>query len=75
MRAAQAIIANARQAFLVTDHSKFARRPMVRLGGLADLDAFFTDRPPPEPIRELLAANDVRLHVAEAPEEIAIVHG
>ncbi|MBX6321522.1 MAG: DeoR family transcriptional regulator [Rhodospirillaceae bacterium] len=68
VRAAQTIVANARQVFLAADHSKFARRPMVRLGSMTDLDAFFTDRPPPDPIAELLAAHDVRLFVA-APGE------
>jgi hypothetical protein len=38
---------------------------MVRLGNLGDLDAFFTDRMPSEDICELLAENDVRLHVAD----------
>jgi DeoR family glycerol-3-phosphate regulon repressor len=66
VRAAQAMIANARQVFLVTDHSKFGRRPMVRLGNLADLDAFFTDRPPPDPIRAMLAEHGVELHVTES---------
>ncbi len=71
VRAAQTIVRNARQVFLAADHSKFARRPMVRLGSMADLDAFFTDRPPPDPIAELLAANDVRLYVAMAEEREA----
>jgi hypothetical protein len=31
---------------------------------MGDLDAFFTDRMPPADICELLAKNDVRLHVA-----------
>jgi DeoR family glycerol-3-phosphate regulon repressor len=66
VRVSQAIIANSRQVFLVADHSKFGRNAMVRLGNLADLDAFFTDAPPPPAIRELIAASDVRLHVADA---------
>jgi DeoR family transcriptional regulator, glycerol-3-phosphate regulon repressor len=73
VKAAQTIVANARQVFLVADHSKFGRRPMVRLGTLTDLDAFFTDRPPPKAIAELLAANEVRLYVAE-PEQVEAVH-
>ena len=40
---AQAIIANSRQVFLAADHTKFGRNAMVRLGGLEDVDALFTD--------------------------------
>jgi len=65
VRASQCIIANASQVFLVSDHTKFGRNPMVRLGNLSDLDAFFTDRPPPPAICDLLEKSDVRLHVAD----------
>ncbi len=66
VRASKCIIANSSQVFLVSDHSKFGRNPMVRLGNLRDLDAFFTDRMPPPPVCELLEKSDVRLHVADA---------
>ena len=66
VRASKCIIANSSQVFLVSDHSKFGRNPMVRLGNLRDLDAFFTDRMPPPAICELLEESDVRLHVAHA---------
>ncbi len=69
VRVSQTIIANSRQVFLVADHSKFGRNAMVRLGNLKDLDAFFTDAPPPPAIAQLLAANGVRLCVAGAAEE------
>src|SRR5262245_33650348 len=64
VRASKCIIANSRQVFLVSDHTKFGRNAMVRLGSLRDLDAFFTDREPPPAICHLLAESDVRLHVA-----------
>ncbi len=66
VRVAQAIMANSRQVFLVADHTKFGRSPMVRLGHLSQLSAFFTDAPPPAVIRKLLADANVALHVAEA---------
>src|SRR5690606_31653043 len=69
VRVSQTIIANSRQVFLVADHSKFGRNAMVRLGNLKDLDAFFTDAPPPPAIAQLPAANGVRLCVAGAAEE------
>lgn len=64
VRAAQAILHNARQTFLVTDHSKFTRRPMVRLGAITQISALFTDEPPPPTIRAVLAAHGVAVHVA-----------
>lgn len=67
VRVAQAIIRNSRRVFLVADHTKFGRHAMARLGNLAQLDAVFTDRRPPETIERLLAAQGVELHVA-APE-------
>lgn len=64
VRVAQAIVGNARQTFLAADHSKFGRDPMVRLGHVSQLDALFTDRPPPETFQRLLEESDVALHVA-----------
>lgn len=64
VRVAQAIIENSRQVFLVADHSKFERRPMVRLGHLSQLTAVFTDKQPPIAIRDLLAQHEIQLHVA-----------
>ncbi|HTO85027.1 MAG TPA: DeoR/GlpR family transcriptional regulator [Methylomirabilota bacterium] len=65
VRASKCIIANSSQVFLVSDHTKFGRNPMVRLGNLSDLDAFFTDQQPPPAICDLLEKSDVRLHVAD----------
>jgi len=62
--AAQAIMRNARQVFLVADHTKFTRRPMVRMGSITQVSALFTDLPPPGPIQKLLEANNVGLHIA-----------
>ncbi|WP_416897250.1 MAG: DeoR/GlpR family DNA-binding transcription regulator [Minwuia sp.] len=65
VRVAQAIIANARRTMLVVDHTKFGRSAPVRIGELADIDLFVTDRQPPEPIREICDAHGVRLEIAE----------
>ncbi len=64
VRVAQAIIENSRQVFLVADHSKFERRPMVRLGHVSQLSAVFTDKMPPASIRDMLAQHDIKLHIA-----------
>jgi DeoR family glycerol-3-phosphate regulon repressor len=66
VRAAQAIMKNARQVFLVADHTKFARRPMVRMGSITQVSALFTDIAPPEPIRKLLEGSGVGLHVVSS---------
>ncbi len=41
----RSIIRQSRKVFLVADHSKFARSAPARITSLADMDAFFTDRP------------------------------
>ncbi len=69
VRVAQAIIRNSRRVFLVADHTKFGRHAMVRLGHLTQLDAVFTDRPPPAGIAALLRDHDIALHVAPAERE------
>ncbi len=66
VRAAQAIIKNSRRVFLATDHTKFGRNAMVRLGHIDQLDAIFTDRAPAQPMMDILAAAEVELHIAPA---------
>ncbi|MGH6945645.1 MAG: DeoR/GlpR family transcriptional regulator [Geminicoccaceae bacterium] len=67
VRAAQAIIENSRRVFLVTDHTKFGRNAMVRLGSLQEIDALFTDQAPPQELSDLLREAGVALHIADAP--------
>lgn len=69
VRVAQAIIENARTVFLATDHTKFGRRAMVKLGNISMLDALFLDEEPPSPYREMLAESQVAVHYA--PPETA----
>jgi DeoR family glycerol-3-phosphate regulon repressor len=64
VRAAQAIVRNARQVFLVADHTKFSRRPMVRAGSIADVSALFTDQPVSDSIRSVLDAAGVKIYIA-----------
>jgi DeoR family glycerol-3-phosphate regulon repressor len=64
VRAAQAIIKSSRQVFLATDHTKFGRNAMVRLGHIDQIDAVFTDRVPAQPMMDILAAAEVALYVA-----------
>jgi DeoR family glycerol-3-phosphate regulon repressor len=65
---AQAIISNSRRVFLVADHSKFGRPALVRVGSLGQINALYTDAPPPAGIRAILNAHDVKLHIATEEE-------
>jgi DeoR family glycerol-3-phosphate regulon repressor len=65
VRVAQAIMENSRQIFLVADHSKFDRCAMVRLGSIAQIDALFTDQPPPTHIVTILSEANVTLYIAD----------
>jgi DeoR family glycerol-3-phosphate regulon repressor len=65
VRAARAIMENSRQVFLVTDHTKFGRNAMVRLGNIEEIDALFTDKRPPTGVLEQMKRGNVKLHVGE----------
>lgn len=65
VRVAQAILRNSRQVFLAADHSKFHRNAVVRQGNLSQINAFFTDRQPPEMLCRLMREHDVALYVAD----------
>jgi len=67
VRVAQAIFEQAREIWLVADHSKFTRSAMVRLGHLSQVDRFFTDAPVPEPVRKVLEELQVGLVIADPP--------
>ena len=67
VKVAQAIIRASRQVWLAADHSKFNRAAMVQVGRLDQIDALFTDLPPPAPFDTLLAEADVRCTVAGGP--------
>lgn len=47
VRVSEAIIRHSRTVFLATDHSKFGRPALVRLGHLSEIDVLFTDSPVP----------------------------
>ncbi len=54
-------LANSRQRYVVADHSKFNGDAMVRLGHISNIDALFTDAPPPQPIAQRLREHKVQL--------------
>ncbi|MFW6024596.1 MAG: DeoR/GlpR family DNA-binding transcription regulator [Dichotomicrobium sp.] len=61
VKVAQAIIANARHVILVSDSTKFERTAPVRIGHLAQVDTFITDRCGLAPIRRICKESDVRI--------------
>jgi DeoR family glycerol-3-phosphate regulon repressor len=64
VRVAQAIIDHSRQVFLGADHTKIGRNAMVRLGDFSRVNAWFTDRQPPDALMPVLEAAGTELHVA-----------
>lgn len=67
---ARAIIANARETFLVADAQKFDRSAPVRIAHVGQIAAFFTDRPPPAGFAAACAQAGTRIFVADRPEDI-----
>ena len=65
VRAAQAIIENARFTYLVADNTKFARSAPVRIGRITDIHGFFTDAMPPDTVRQHCAELGIRLSVVD----------
>ncbi|WP_305791202.1 DeoR/GlpR family transcriptional regulator [Desulfatitalea tepidiphila] len=64
VRVARAIIDNSRKVYLATDHTKFGRNAMVRLGNISEIDSLFTDQAPPPSLVEIMNQAEVRLFVA-----------
>lgn len=48
-----------RQVLLVTDHSKFSRNAMVRLGNVKEVNYLFTDTDLPLELQNHLSQSDV----------------
>ena len=55
VRVSKAIIRQSRKVYLVTDASKLMRSAPVRLCSLSEIDAIFTDAPPPEALMKRCA--------------------
>ncbi|TLP43467.1 DeoR/GlpR transcriptional regulator [Cohaesibacter sp. CAU 1516] len=64
VRIAQAILQHARKRILVSDSMKFERNAPVRIGHLADIDYFVTDRMPSEAIQTLCRDAETEIIVA-----------
>lgn len=62
---AQTIMENSRKVYLVTDHSKFGRNAMVKLGNLNEIDTLITDMEPPGQIMEIIRTSDLNLVISK----------
>ncbi|WP_126974690.1 DeoR/GlpR family DNA-binding transcription regulator [Frigidibacter oleivorans] len=67
VRVSQAILGQARRAFLVTDASKLGRSAPARIASLAQIDTVFIDRPLPAPLASACEGWGTRVVVAEPP--------
>lgn len=52
VRVSRAILAQARQSFVVADHMKLSRSAPARIASLSEVDRFFTDAPLPAPLAQ-----------------------
>ncbi len=60
---ARTIMENSRKVYLVTDHSKFGRNAMVKLGNITEIDTLITDKKPPEELLDIINSNNINLVV------------
>ncbi len=65
VRVAQAIVEQSREVWLAADQTKFARRAMVQLAHLSQIDVLFTDAAPPAPLQAMLEDSGGRCVVAD----------
>lgn len=63
VRVARAMMSNARQKWLVADHSKFGRNALVKMGHIAEFDALFSDELPIEQYAKMLQDSPVLLRL------------
>ena len=69
VRVAQAIIRNSRSVYLATDHTKFGRGAMVRLGHVREVDMLFTDRLPSSEMMQVLRDAEVVVRIPDTGAE------
>lgn len=63
---ARMVLSRGQRSLIVTDHTKFARRGLVRVCGFDGFSELATDRPPPPDIAAALSQGGARLSIATA---------
>jgi DeoR family glycerol-3-phosphate regulon repressor len=66
VRVARSIIEQSREVWLAADSSKFQRQAMVELAHISQINRFFTDAQPPEPLAQVLQDAGVRCVIADS---------
>lgn len=61
---ARTVLARGERRIVVTDHTKFGRRGLIRVCGFDGIGELVTDLPPPPEVAEALAAAGARLTIA-----------
>lgn len=59
----RALMQSSRQVILVTDHSKFSRSAIVRLGDITEVNYLFTDLPLPLELQQRLVSTKVAVQI------------
>jgi DeoR family glycerol-3-phosphate regulon repressor len=69
---AQLMLSRGKRRVVVTDHSKFAKRGLIKVAGFADFNEIITDRPPPQDISDQIRAGGTRITLSEVLQPGAI---
>lgn len=69
MQVSTTAMAISRRRFVAMDHGKFNGEAMIRLGHVADIDALFTDAPPPPGIAAVMRQHRLQVIVPQRQEE------
>lgn len=65
----RAVIDHANRVTVVADSTKFRRKALVRVCGIADIDTFISERPPPGTLQTLAAEGGVELVIGDDDRE------
>lgn len=65
----RALMESARKVILVTDHSKFSRKAIVRLGNLSEVEHLITDAPLPSKLQQQLANTKLQITLCKPLSE------
>lgn len=68
---ARMVLSRGQRSLAVTDHSKFGKRGLVQVCGLAGFSELVTDRAPPPDIAAALDGGGVRVTIAAGAKEVA----
>ncbi len=65
----KAVAARAQTRIVLADSGKFGRRAPIAVSDQGGIDILITDRPPPEPVREMLQNHEISLVLADGEQQ------